>query len=443
MSTINALVSAWAIVAAAIVILRWRAERGVGLVVAFVLSLTSLHWLAAVLYVLPWYEEALDPVDVTVGLEIALVGLVGFGVGVSIASRAVRRRGTEMRAPWYLAGASLGLWYVAVGVVLYVLALAGLRRVSSIGGLASAGSSAAVFGLCLLIWHARPSRRLLWLALAGLLPIVTIVTQGYLSYGIAALVMVAAFVAEWHKPRWSLVAVGLILTYVAMSFYVTYMRDRREIREAVWGGAAAGERLDVVTGTLTSIELFDPFNDAHLARVDNRLNQNYLVGRAAAWLDNGFVPYGQGRTLVDAALAMVPRALWPEKDVSAGSGDLVSYYTGMEFDEDTSVGIGSVMEFYVNFGVPGVFGGFLLLGVLVLVFDERAGAHLRNGDVRAACLWYLPGISLLQVGGSLVDVTATMAAGFAGAVLTNTAIGALGRFKAVETLLPDVVEVES
>jgi hypothetical protein len=140
---------------------------------------------------------------------------------------------------------------------------------------------------------------------------------------------------------------------------------------------------------------------------------------------------------------MVPRALWPEKDVSAGSGDLVSYYTGMQFDEDTSVGIGSVMEFYVNFGLPGVFGGFILLGVVVLVFDERAGAHLRNGDVRTACLWYLPGISLLQVGGSLVDVTATMAAGFAGALLTNAAIGALGRFKAADVLPPDAIEVQS
>ena len=441
MTGINSLVTGWMIVAAAIIILRWREERGVGLVVAFVLSLTSLHWLAAVLYVMPWYEEALNPVDVTVGLEIAFVGLIGFGVGVTVAGRLLRNRDAAMPLPSYVSGARLGLWYVGVGVALYVLALAGLRRVSSIGGLASAGSSAAVFGLCLLIWHARPSRRLFWLGLAGLLPLVTILTQGYLSYGIAALVMVAAFVAEWHKPRWALVAVGVLLAYVSMSFYVTYMRDRREIRDVVWGGATASERLTVLTGTLTSIELFDPFNDAHLARVDNRLNQNYLVGRAAAWMHNGFAPYGQGSTLADAALAMVPRALWPEKNVSAGSGDLVSYYTGMQFDEDTSVGIGSVMEFYVNFGIPGVFVGFILLGGVVLVFDERAGAHLRNGDARAACLWYLPGISLLQVGGSLVDVTATMAAGFAGAVLTNAMIGGLGRFKP-SPQMSDPVEAE-
>jgi hypothetical protein len=417
----------------------------VGLVVAFVLSLTSLHWLAAVLYVMPWYEEALDPADVAVGLEIALVALVGFGVGVEATARGLRNRNVDLSPPSYQAGSNLGLWYVAVGVVLYVLALAGLRRVSSIGGLASAGSSAAVFGLCLLVWYARPSRRLFWLVLTGLLPVVTILTQGYLSYGIAALVMVAAFVAEWHKPRWALVAVGLVLAYVSMSFYVTYMRDRREIREAVWGGATASERLTVVTGTLSSIELFDVFNDAHLARVDNRLNQNYLVGRAAAWINNGFAPYGQGHTLIDAALAMVPRALWPEKNVSAGSGDLVSYYTGMQFDEDTSVGIGNVMEFYVNFGMPGVFLGFMVLGGIVLVFDQRAGAHLRNADVRAACLWYLPGIAFLQVGGSLVDVTATMAAGYAGALLTNAAIGALGRFRSGDALPSDgdVIEVES
>ncbi|MEO7190499.1 MAG: hypothetical protein ABI051_05540 [Vicinamibacterales bacterium] len=422
----SSLVVAWIVLAAAIVIHRWREGRGMGLVVAFVVSLTSLHWLAATLYVMPWYT-GLDRDDVGKGLQIAFVALVGFGIGVVLMSRALRSRRDDVEVALPAVTPRIGLLYVGVGVLLYGAMLTPLRNLPSIGGLASAGSSAAIFGLCLLVWHARPSRRLIWLAGAGLLPLVTIVTQGYLSYGIAALVMVVAFVAEWHRPRWVLLVAGVLLSYVAMSFYVTYMRDRREIREAVWNGATVADRLAVVTKTLGSIELFDPFDDAHLARVDDRLNQNYLVGRAAVWIGNGFAPYGHGTTLVDAALALVPRVFWPDKVVAAGSGDLVSQYTGMQFAEDTSVGIGEVMEFYVNFGTIGVLLGFVVLGGVVLLFDERAGWHLRQGNVQRACLWYLPGLSLLQVGGSFVDVTATMLAALACGVLANSAHGVLER----------------
>jgi hypothetical protein len=77
--------------------------------------------------------------------------------------------------------------------------------------------------------------------------------------------------------------------------------------------------------------------------------------------------------------------------------------------------------------------GFFGLGMLVLLFDERAGAHLRSGEVRRACLWYLPGLSLLQVGGSMVDVSATMAAGLAGALVANALVGALARMVPVDT----------
>jgi hypothetical protein len=435
---VTSLIVGWLVVAAAIVFHQWRNERGMGLVVAFVVSLTSLHWLAAVLYVMPWYAEGLDREEVASGLQIAWLGLIGFGVGVVLASRLLRDRHDVLNARRVMAPERAGVWYLGIGVGMYVLVLLGLQRIASVGGLAAAGSNAAIFGFCLLIWYARPTRRLVWLALAGLLPLVTILTQGYLSYGIAALVMVVAFVAEWYRPRWTLIVMGLVFGYVSMSFYVTYMRDRREIREAVWSGATTSERMARLATTVTSIEPFNPFDDEHLGRVDDRLNQNYLVGRAVSWIGAGFVPFGQGTTLVDAALAMIPRALWPEKNVAAGSGDLVSHYTGMQFGEDTSVGIGGVMEFYVNFGAPGVLVGFIGLGMLVLLFDERAGAHLRSGEVRRACLWYLPGLSLLQVGGSMVDVSATMAAGLAGALVANGLVGVLARMVPVDTGGPTI-----
>ncbi|MFI5178695.1 MAG: hypothetical protein ACHQO8_09030, partial [Vicinamibacterales bacterium] len=70
------LIAAWTLVSAAFVLWRWRLGRGMGLAVAFVVSLSSLHFLAATLYVLPWYG-GLDRDYIQSGLFIALEGLLG------------------------------------------------------------------------------------------------------------------------------------------------------------------------------------------------------------------------------------------------------------------------------------------------------------------------------------------------------------------------------
>ncbi|MCP6769100.1 hypothetical protein NL529_30065, partial [Klebsiella pneumoniae] len=87
-------------------------------------------------------------------------------------------------------------------------------------------------------------------------------------------------------------------------------------------------------------ELFDPRNIRQLERIDERLNQNYLVGAAVRHLQDGRVDFAAGSTVSDAALNIIPRALWPDKPIGAGSGDLVAIYTGLEFSKETSVGIG-------------------------------------------------------------------------------------------------------
>ena len=61
-------------------------------------------------------------------------------------------------------------------------------------------------------------------------------------------------------------------------------------------------------------------------------------------------------------MGLVPRALWPDKPAVGGGGSLVTEYTGIPFEEGTSVGAGQVLEFYVNFGIPGVLAGFAGLG---------------------------------------------------------------------------------
>jgi hypothetical protein len=113
--------------------------------------------------------------------------------------------------------------------------------------------------------------------------------------------------------------------------------------------------------------------------------------------------------MVAAMVAPIPRLLWPDKPVFAGSGNLVSDYTGQKFAEGTSVGVGQVLEFYLNFGYPGTILGFLMLGAILRVVDMVAGYKLVCGNYWGFITWFLPGLAMIQPGGSLAEVVGSVA----------------------------------
>ena len=45
------------------------------------------------------------------------------------------------------------------------------------------------------------------------LPFISIVTQGFLSYGFAAMLTVFAFVASVYRPRWKVRRFGVVVSY--------------------------------------------------------------------------------------------------------------------------------------------------------------------------------------------------------------------------------------
>jgi hypothetical protein len=142
-----------------------------------------------------------------------------------------------------------------------------------------------------------------------------------------------------------------------------------------------------------------------------------------------------GRTLSDAFLALVPRLLWPDKPITAGSGHLVTELTGIQYAGGTSVGIGQVLEFYGNFGTTGVVIGFMIIGLIVTTLDILATERLANGDLHGFVLCYLPGLAFLQVGGQLVEVTASAGASVVVALLANRYLDRLQKRQPHQTKL--------
>jgi hypothetical protein len=422
-ASLHLLLAVWLLAAAAVMTGQLRRRiPGTGLVLAYVLNMWMIHWVAPALYLLPSYQN-FDPQVVIAGLEQSTYGIVSFGCGLALAPLFLASGLIPRPTRRHELATNLPQAYVRLGIIAFVLSSTALGGLPTARAIITSGQRLIGVGLALCCWQAWQNRDFLRLRLylfATLaLPFATVVTLGYLGYGtVAALsVLIFLFGFVWRRP--AVIVAFLLLAYFGLSVYVTYMRDRGQIRQAVWGGQPLQARVSQVTSTFADFELFDVSRREHLDVVDERLNQSFLTGLAVNRLSVGGVDYAGGATLRDAALALIPRALWPEKPIEAGSGDLVSEFTGLQFAADTSVGIGPVMEFYVNFGTLGVIIGFMMLGVLVTTLDIAASERLALNDLPGFALWYLPGLSLLQVGGSLVEVTATGAASLVVAVLAN------------------------
>ena len=406
----------WLGVAGLLIVRHWRAGRNVGLLLAWVISFGAIDWFASALFLLPW-NTASGFQFVTDGMRLSAIGMAAFAVGAETASwmLAARQHAPDVDLAVAVDSRVVNL-YLAAGLFLHVAMAPIARSIPSVNAIVGAGSTLAVLAIALKCWNAWHEHRerhvWMWLIASAAFPIFTVVTQGFLGYGLSAMLMIVAFIATLQGPRAKVIIGAIVLGYLGLSVYVTYMRDREEIRSVVWSGGDMSDRIATVRETASQVEWFSLQNDAHLRRIDDRLNQNWLVGAAVERMSAGDIPFAKGQTLWDAVLAVVPRALWPTKSIVAGSGNLVSTYTGLHFDENTSIGIGQLMECYVNFGTPGVVIGFGILGALILLIDRRAVQWLHAGDPTRFVLWYLPGLNLLNVGGSFVEVTSSGAAAF-------------------------------
>jgi hypothetical protein len=184
------------------------------------------------------------------------------------------------------------------------------------------------------------------------------------------------------------------------------MAAREDIREAVWGHKPLSRRVEVVIVTVgQQWRPVDENSDDFLCSLNQRLNQNIIVGDAILYMKASGTSFGYGETLVDSLLAMVPRVIWLDKPVFAGGSALVTRYTGVSYNDATSVGIGHVGEFYVNFGEIGVAIGFTAVGLILGLMDRAGAHHLRAGRFRSFLLWFVPAQMFMHVTGSFAEAT--------------------------------------
>jgi hypothetical protein len=387
------------------------------LTLAYFLALSLIH-VPGVLPLIASHLPIAHEAATMLGFQMTIIGMAAFVAG-AIAARTMKLRPVPHAASSNLGPRQyerLAKRMLFIGLVSYFVVLPVARIVPSLTSVVYPFGTMIILGVWLWLFSALKQgdrRRVISiLALLPLFPIATLALQGFLGFGVYWILSSVAFLFLLIRRGriWFYIAAGPTM-YLGLCLFVTYMGQRTELREVIWHEKVGlTDRLDQMTSLVTKFQTLDLDSPLHVASIEDRLNQNYLVGAAIVRHDNGWLPYAYGATV--PIWALIPRAVWPGKPAVGGSGSIVSDVTGLRVAEGTSFGVGQVLEFYVNFGVPGEIVGFFLLGLLFMRLDRRIMASIDAFDIRGVLVRALPGLTLLQPGGSLLEMLVACAAAY-------------------------------
>ena len=400
------LVWVWLLLFAALLALVIRGgQRGGTLVLAYFAGLSLIHVPGALIYT-SQVNYLVDAQVTHTGFAATLLGLFSFVVGAWVAQLQRLKPAADLGNP-HLDYNRVGQTMLWLGFGAYSFAMPVLSFIPSATSIVSALGSLLPIGLWFWVHGAYVThdrrRFLLGLAILPLLPLSTMVTGGFIGYGVFWVISVVAFVYCIVPRKRFFVLLAPAVLGLGLSFSVSYFGERNALREGVWYQRAdLGERMDRVWQMVAGFEWLDLDNPNHVVPINDRLNQNILVGQAIELRERGLTKPAYGETV--PLWTFIPRAIWPSKPAVGGSGDTVSRYTGQYFAEGTSVGIGQPLEFYINFGRLGVVLGFALLGYALMRLDIRLAHAFKNHDISCVLHAGLPGLALLQPGGSLMEI---------------------------------------
>ena len=389
-----------------------RSGQSLGLPVAYLIALASIHLPGALAH---WLHPGLIAgfVETKEGLDLTALCMLAFVVGVAWIDWRQSTQWPTRRAPADPLRFDPRFWrFCTSGGLIIGFVLVPLRLIPSLGALIqNAGLIWIAGALLALRFHSSasgsPSAFPRWVAVSLINPFLSLFGQGFLGYGVTAITQVYSVLLVRRRSLIRSFLIVVLVFYLGLGVGVNYLATRNQIRNAVWGGRSITERLTAIGNVAGGIRFFDP-NDLEQAKLlDLRLNQNFLVGAAALNIQSGQRQLVRGQTLTDAITALIPRAIWPDKPAVGGSGDLVSDATGINFAQGTSVGIGSVMEAYINYGLAGCLGLFALLGALMRWLDRRAYLAEADGRYQIFLSSLLPALALIQPGGSFAEVTSS------------------------------------
>lgn len=115
------------------------------------------------------------------------------------------------------------------------------------------------------------------------------------------------------------------------------------------------------------------FNLKSIAKSNVRINQGFIITNIMNTIPSK-IPFSKGEELWQILeAAFLPRIIAPDK-LTAGNQEVFKKYSGMQLSKTTSMGLSSVGDAYINFGV---FGGCVFMFFLGLLYSEVLNAFYK------------------------------------------------------------------
>ena len=154
---------------------------------------------------------------------------------------------------------------------------------------------------------------------------------------------------------------------IAFVFLSVYQGIKAEYREVVWKQELSTDQKVALLGSLMNAETFtaafsaDLKNNESLIQTMHRLNQGWQTSKVYDHVPEK-VEYQNGKEFInDVMSSFLPRLFWLNKRV-VNDYKRFNYYTGYSLNKDTSMSMGVIGDFYINFGVIGTVIALFLFG---------------------------------------------------------------------------------
>ena len=189
----------------------------------------------------------------------------------------------------------------------------------------------------------------------------TSLTNGMFHDLLTWVIFCCTILAIKFKPEFK---VKLIASIIFILISVVIQQLKGDYRESTWqqGNEGGIETLSKTYQT-NKKSLFDLIS---LAKSNIRINQGFIVTNIMANIP-GKMPFSNGNELLQILeSAVLPRILDPNK-LNAGDRDFFMKYSGMHISQGTSMGLSSLGDAYINFGIR---GGCIFMFFLGLLYSE-------------------------------------------------------------------------
>jgi len=315
------------------------------------------------------------PGDIIAGQVVALAAIVAlyagyFYPGTAAAGRALPRP----RLDWSHATAlSMAFGMVAVGWVLTLASVMGVLPSSFGSGFLGSIASGSYFGVGLLAilaarHRSRPAVVLMWCLVPPAMAIAFLTGSKRFVLSPVMLAALGYYVVNRRiERRWVLLGASLLLViYPLATFWreVVMVGNQLSMAQVLTNPGRAFSLVSAFLGNVDAREYFEAGIGATTARLDTLGILSVIVRDTPER-----VPFQGGWTLLHVPISFIPRILWPGKpQIAIGQWITDNYGAGPEIASNT--GSSWIGEFYLNFGLPGVVVGMLVMGAYFRFMHE-------------------------------------------------------------------------